>query len=566
MVLPLKFCAALGLVACVLTASPALSAEAVTPNDTARFLAGLPPSAGSPLTALTQDPAWQQHAQLLNTAWAGLEQDQLSRVRSWSRANVTARRPVTYYFFSGPDFVYVDAFFPDSTTYILAGLEPIGPIPDVMALKSRSIGIDLEAMRTSMSTLLGRSYFITSYMGSDLRASQLRGTLPILYVFLARTGKTIHEVSFVAVGADGTLQPSTTTDGKDVTNGVKIVYSGSSGKRQEVYYFRTDLSNKGVRSSGFLEFCRKFGIGNVFIKAASYLLHTQAFSIARDFLLGMGATVVQDDTGVPLRYFDQQGWRVQPFGRYVGPIAVFRGNFQSKLKTMFDKGGAPPIDFGIGYRWRTNESHVLLATNPNPQSLPAPVVPAPATPPAKSAQEAPAAEKTPDKTAAAPPVPPPPARPDKTPEKTAAPPVAPAIAKTEKTAASRKAQPSPPSPPVAPPSEASRFMSWPSLLFGGLFSAAFVSVFGLEGLARTLGFLAQLAVLVVIAWVAIGYWRPRDAQPAMAERGSTFEHARGEDEPSYERTRRPTALAELTRELPSRLAQRLKRWSKSEPT
>ena len=128
------------------------------------------------------------------------------------------------------------------------------------------------------------------------------------------------------------------------------------------------------------------------------------------------------------------------------------------------------------------------------------------------------------------------------------------------------AQPPPPPAPVPPPSEASRFTSWPSLLLGGLFSAALVSVFGLEGLASTLGFLMQLAVLGTIAWVAMGYWRPRDQQPAMADRGSTFDHARAADEPSPARASRPTALAALTREMPSRLAARLKRWSKPGPT
>ena len=430
MALPLKIVAALAVaVALALGPSPAHSAETATPNDTARFLAGMRPSAQSPLTPLTQDPAWQQHAQMLDKVWVGLDEHQLSKVRSWSRANVTARRPVTFYFFSGPDFLYADAFFPNSSTYILAGLEPIGQPPDVLALRARSLPSDLDSLRTSISTLLSRSYFITSYMGSDLRAGQFRGILPVLYVFMARTGKTIHEVSFVSVAQDGSLEPA--GEGKDAARGVKIVFSGPDNKKQSLYYFRTDLSNKGVQSTGFLEFCRQLGIGDVFIKAASYLLHTGAFSVVRDFLLGQGATVVQDDSGIPLKYFEQRGWQVQVFGRYVGPIPVFRGNFQSKLKRMFEQGGgAPPIAFGIGYRWRTNQSHVLLAINPNPQSLPKPAVVA-------QPEKAPQANPQPEIAASTPPASPPIVRPEKPlPEK-----VLPDKAPPEKTASNSAASP-----------------------------------------------------------------------------------------------------------------------------
>ena len=46
-------------------ASPARATDTVTADDTARFLAGMQPSADSPLTPLTRDPAWQHHAQIL---------------------------------------------------------------------------------------------------------------------------------------------------------------------------------------------------------------------------------------------------------------------------------------------------------------------------------------------------------------------------------------------------------------------------------------------------------------------------------------------------------------------
>ncbi len=45
---------------------PGRAADTVTANDTALFLAGMAPSAESPLTPLTKDPAWQRHARFLD--------------------------------------------------------------------------------------------------------------------------------------------------------------------------------------------------------------------------------------------------------------------------------------------------------------------------------------------------------------------------------------------------------------------------------------------------------------------------------------------------------------------
>src|ERR1700693_426929 len=82
-------------------------------NDTARMLAGIQPSFNSPLFALTRDPAWQQHANHFNSLFAKVKNRQLTRIQAWSRAKLTSPSPVLFYMFSGPDFLYANAFFPN---------------------------------------------------------------------------------------------------------------------------------------------------------------------------------------------------------------------------------------------------------------------------------------------------------------------------------------------------------------------------------------------------------------------------------------------------------------------
>ena len=337
---------------------PARAAEPVSANDTARFLAGMAPAPESPLAALTKDGSWQQHARSFDAAFERLDRGQLARIRAWSAANITTPRPSLFYFFSGPDFLYANAFYPNAKTYVLAGLEPVGTVPDLTTLRG-SLAPNLYHMHASISSLLSHTFFITHRMKSDLRVGRINGTLPILYVFLARSGKTVKEATLVRLDDQGAVQPDVDGARGNPTRGVKIVFAGSDGEDRTLYYFSTNLADDGVRNSNFLKFCETLAPGDGLVKSASYLLHSGSFSKVREFLLANSAAMVQDDSGIPLRFYDRKKWDLQPFGRYLGPIGVFPGRYQHEYAGVFRNSHA--IDFGIGYRWRPNESNLLLA-------------------------------------------------------------------------------------------------------------------------------------------------------------------------------------------------------------
>jgi hypothetical protein len=114
-----------------------------------------------------------------------------------------------------------------------------------------------------------------------------------------------------------------------------------------------------VKASGFLKFCSTLAPGNSLIKSASYLMHSGNFTTVRNYILANSATIIQDDSGIPLAYYSPRKWRFFPFGRYAGPIDKFPGTYQQSYAELFRR--AQPIDFGIGYRWRTYETNVLLS-------------------------------------------------------------------------------------------------------------------------------------------------------------------------------------------------------------
>ena len=178
------------------------------------------PSADSPLMPLTRDPAWQRHAKFFDNAFAQLEQRQLSKIRSWTEANLAAPRPTMFYMFSGPDFLYANAFYSKASTYVLSALEPVGSVPDLTRLPPGGIGAALYSVERSLSSILSFSFFITKQMKTDLQAGKLSGTLPILYVFLARSGKTIRDVSPIALDDKGAAYFANENPGPNATRGI----------------------------------------------------------------------------------------------------------------------------------------------------------------------------------------------------------------------------------------------------------------------------------------------------------------------------------------------------------
>ena len=359
--------AAVLLMAC--SAAAVRATERATPDDTARFLAGLRPSPGSPLNTLTKSAVWQRHAARFDALFELKDRASLSKIRVFATKEIPQTDRPLLYFFSGPDFLYANAFFANATTYVLSGLEPAGEIPRMEELNPRTLEYTLHNTERSLSSILSLSFFQTNDMRRQLSAGPVFGTVPILYVFLARAGKTISEAETIVLDQEGNVKQADAErksgeigeTSQDGARGLRIVFSDKNHSRQTLYYFSGDVSNDGFRKSGLLKFCDKLGQANAFIKSASYLLHRDRYADLREFILKQSTLVLQDDSGIPISYFDPLKWDLQPFGNYVGPIPLFRNRYQASLARLFRARDRKGIDFGVGYQWRTNTSNLLLA-------------------------------------------------------------------------------------------------------------------------------------------------------------------------------------------------------------
>jgi hypothetical protein len=332
-----------------------------TADATAKFLAGLPVE-GTALEDRASGAAWKTHANDLERAWKQFDERQLSKIRTWAPQALGAAYQDTgpmYYMFSGPDFLYANAFFPNASTYILCGTEPVGPVPDIAKIPGNILPSALANLRKSLDSVLSWSFFITKNMKVDLRQTQLNGTLPLLYVFLARAGCTIDSVETVALDKTGTFVP----EGKGTTPGVRITFIGPAGRPQTLYYFTTDLADWAIKvSPNFGAFCEKQGQGVTLLKAASYLMHSDNFSKVRGYLLTHSKVVLQDDSGIPYRFFTSEKWDVRFYGRYTGPINRFLKNGQLDLAKDNAAAAPSPLPFSFGYQWQPSRSSLIVAT------------------------------------------------------------------------------------------------------------------------------------------------------------------------------------------------------------
>jgi len=351
--------------------SPLVEATPLTPdayyqvNCSARGLAGIksPADKGGAVTwESTSD--WRDYEQWLDGKWGYLDRVRLSAMRTWGTTELAGLRSKTsavFYPFSGPDVLYADTLFPNSKYLHMAGLEPVGTMPDLAALqKDDKLGPYLAQVKTSLFTILAASFFKTKDMKNDFNNQLVDGLMPAMVVFLARQGCTIDSIQYVVLDPAGTLHLHGAGSGEP---GVQVTYfQGDRSNLRVLLYFQADLGNDGLKANpGFVRLMHRLGPGVTYLKAASYLLYEDYFSTIRDGILDNSVGVVEDDSGIPFHDFNPSEWDVIPYGNYTGPIALFKEHNQPDLTGFYAKTPHQPLPFGSGYKFNASISSLLVA-------------------------------------------------------------------------------------------------------------------------------------------------------------------------------------------------------------
>jgi hypothetical protein len=330
-------------------------------------MAGLPVKKTSELYPLTSSAAWQQFAANANQSWSKYHSTRTAKIEDWAHQELDSVRqnsPVVFYPFSGPDFLNATTMFPGSSTYVLVGLEPVGSVPGRASLENPKL---FNAIKTSLWSVLSFSFFSTNSMAVDLKSLELDGALPVVMLFAARTQHQVTDVRYVQLNSQGHLLPadSLTASVKHIP-GVEIQLRTASGLAKKVYYFSADLNDWKLTQTkaAILRHVRTLGPLATYVKSATYLMHKPYFSQVRNLILERSRYVLQDDSGIAIKYFKPADWKFIHYGTYRKPIPMFAKHYQPELIAAYrDSINQPrPLPFGTGYNWRVNDSNLLLAT------------------------------------------------------------------------------------------------------------------------------------------------------------------------------------------------------------
>jgi hypothetical protein len=73
--------------------------------------------------------------------------------------------------------------------------------------------------------------------------------------------------------------------------------------------------------------------------------------------------ILQDDSGIAMKFFQKGAWQFNYYGTYKRPINLFARHYQPELIAAYtDSAHHPrPLPFGTGYNWRQTDSNLLLA-------------------------------------------------------------------------------------------------------------------------------------------------------------------------------------------------------------
>ena len=335
-------------------------------DDIAAFIAGISHNVSGCMPKLDTLSSWRRYSLWMDSGFADLDTGRFAKMREWADEELVNRYAGTtvFYPFGGPDLLNANVFYPNAGSYILIGLEPVGILPELCKMGTDQINKYLEDVSYSLKDIFERSYFITGNMISALRRSSVKGSVPVLSIFIKRNGYNIVSVRNIGIDSTGSWDfADSLTNVTPLTKGIKIDFVADTGRSiQSVFYFQTDISDEGLKKNpAFQKYLDKLPVCYTYLKAASYLMHGSEYSIIRNTVFEKSRTILQDDSGIAFRLFDKSVWNIKLYGKYQRPGSEFSWINEKDLAAALKDPSVKPVPFTLGYNWRTHAINMLYA-------------------------------------------------------------------------------------------------------------------------------------------------------------------------------------------------------------
>ncbi len=337
-------------------------------TNLANFFGGISSSTTDSLIPKEIKKQWEQFTKEMNTTYLRIDEKK-KIMNTWKNKNISISKGTLFYPFSGPDFLHANIFFPEFDTIIMIGLEPTGN--SKINITNYTTPDAFNKISRSLTTILNQSFFRTKSMAVDFKSENLNGTIPIFLHFISRNQFAIQSIKDVQLNSKGELIPiSKQVENSTYYQGIEYTLI-KNNKLKHLYFFSMNLMNTEYAGQPGLDKHEEVGkliknknISSTYLKAASYLLHRNEFSILRNWILNHSKQIVQDDSGIPLKFItDTTKWSTNYFGVYNKPIPLFYERYQQELFDVYHKnpGKILSLPFGIGYKSQEGTSNMSIS-------------------------------------------------------------------------------------------------------------------------------------------------------------------------------------------------------------
>lgn len=361
---------------------PARNLDPQSLRNMSELIAGLLPDADGSAPS----PVWQEHALAMQGAWDRIDA-RMVKMREWAASeldDMPAPEAPLFYPFGGPDLISAMQFFPDASTYLLVGLEAPGLLPLPEDFEASALEADIARLRRPFISFAESGYFVRTEIDKDLSGGQFDGILPILLACLVRADQTPTALDYVHIDPE-TMQITPLPPDSEEVAVVRIKFASREDAdavaqalekgedppeiaQRAVYYFAQDLSDRGLLSEEpFRRLVEHQPSVNVYIKSGEYLAHTEDFSTLRKIVLKKAQTLLQDDSGLPIRFLRSDRWSMRLYGAYTGVLAAYSQWHQEDLEAAFNKPEVRPLGFTAGYNSVTGGGLILAHRLPDPE-------------------------------------------------------------------------------------------------------------------------------------------------------------------------------------------------------
>ncbi len=340
-------------------------------NDLAKYIAGMEISSSSSVidSSLLNKKEWKDYSQSLEKNWKKTDSVKIKKMTEWrNRELKDATSKTVFYPFSGADFLNVYTLFPSADNYIMVGLEPVGTLPSFhKGMAKDSLSSYFSKVKSSLYTILNFSFFRTKGMSADFKNAELNGTVHLILLFMERTGNSIVDIKPVAVSDEGKIISYKSFEDrqkdKKGNKGFEIDFVNSGNQLKKAYYFSVNLDNDHLnKNTAFVNLVNQNKEVTTYLKSASYLMYKDYFSAIRGLILDNSKFLLEDDSGIPYKYFNDSVWTTNLYGKYSGAISLFHNVYQAELEKAYKNkaNDVKPLDFGIGYKYRVGESNLMF--------------------------------------------------------------------------------------------------------------------------------------------------------------------------------------------------------------